>query len=128
MKTMSKLYTISFDRELGIIIVRVFGMATHDDHFAARDEAIKLCHKEHCSKLLVDLRKLNTQYSSTMDCFSFGKSVSSLYPGLIVAHVLPYETKSKKDVKFTSTVETNRGITSKEFEDIDKAKNWLFVK
>jgi hypothetical protein len=108
-----------------IVTVRISGMATHDDHCAARNEAWRVCQQKHSSKLLIDLRKLNTLRSSTLDCFSFGESLAHATPRLRLAHVLPNDAKSQRDVKFTSAVEANRGVLTREFETIDEAKNWL---
>lgn len=76
---------------------------------------------------MVDLRKLDTKLSSMADCFSFGELVAQNMLGSRIAHVLPSENKSALDVKFTSNVEANRGIATKEFEDIDEARKWLLA-
>lgn len=121
-------YAISFEMPDMIVTVRVSGEASHDEHYAARDEAMRVCQEKHCSKLLVDLRELNTAHSSIIDCFSFGESLAQIAISLSIAHVLPKDAKSKADVRFTSTVEANRGITSREFETIDEARKWLLEK
>ena len=125
---MSKTYSLSFDETDVIITVKVSGTPTHEDHCVVRDEALQLCRDKHCSKLLVDLRELNTQQSSTMNCYAFGESLARLFPGICIAHVLPVSIKSKKDIKFTSTVEANRGAITGDFEDIVKAREWLLEK
>lgn len=124
---MTKPYMVSFDEDTGIIIVRVIGNATHEDHCAARDEAIQLCLSNKCSNLLVDLRELSTERSSTMTCFAFGESLAEKSQHFRIAHVLPRDVKSVEDVKFTSTVEANRGIITEEFENIEEARRWLLA-
>jgi hypothetical protein len=116
---------VSFDEEKGIIMIRVIGSATHEDHCAVRNEAVRLCKSSRCSKLLVDLRELTTERSSTMDCFSFGESVASVPQHFRVAHVLPRDAKSAGDVRFTSIVEANRGKITREFGSIEEAEQWL---
>jgi hypothetical protein len=60
-----------------------------------------------------------------MGCFSFGEKVADSMRHLRLAHVLPGDDKSKADVRFTSTVEANRGILSREFDTVEKAQQWL---
>ena len=124
---MTKPYTVSFDKSVWAVMIRVFGAASHDDHCAVRDEAIRLSQENECSRLLVDLRELITERSSTMDCFSFGESLAKAtqYRYLRIAHVLPSDAESKQDVRFTSTVEANRGKSTREFETVEEAMEWL---
>ena len=124
-EAMTKPYSVSFDEEAGVVTVRVVGAATHKDHCMAREEALDLCRAKGCSRLLVDLRELSTERSSTMTCFSFGESLARAPQRLRLAHVLPKDLESRRDVKFTSTVEANRGMTSREFDSIEEAGEWL---
>ena len=116
---------VSFDKNNDIINVQISGKVTHDDHIAARDEALGLCKKNECYKLLVDLSELNTIRSTTMDCFEFGEELAETTPFMQIAHVLPADMKSRKDIRFTANVEANRGKSSKVFETIDEARKWL---
>ncbi|UCE59245.1 MAG: hypothetical protein JSU63_17595 [Phycisphaerales bacterium] len=118
-------YNVDFDETDRIVIVQVSGAASRDDHHRARDEAWRLCRENGCSKALIDLRELNTSRASTLSCFTFGESVSQTAPNVRLAHVLPTDVKSKNDVKFTSTVEANRGLATGEFDSIEEAKRWL---
>ena len=122
---MTKPYTVSYDAAAGHVTVRVVGSATHEDHCAARDEAVLLCKRNACFRLLVDLGGLSTVRSSTVSCFSFGASLANEPQHYRIAHVLPRDVKSAADVRFTSTVEANRGITSGEFQSIEEAEQWL---
>jgi anti-anti-sigma regulatory factor len=124
-QNMSTLYKVLFDEKNNIVTVRVSGEATHEIHCAALDEALKVCQDNNCSKLLIDLRDLNTIKSSTMQCFSFGEAIAERSRGLCLAHVLPEGTHSREDVRFTATVEANRGVVTREFQDIDEARIWL---
>jgi len=124
---MTKPYTVSFDEEARIVRVRVIGSATHEDHCAGMDDWVKLCESNKCSKILVDLRELSTDRSSKMDCFSFGEMLAGISQQLYIAHVLPTDAKSAKDVTFTSKVERNRGKTTREFSSIEEAEQWLLM-
>ena len=118
-------YEVSFDKIDRIVEVRVSGLATHDDHCAARDEALRLGQENRCSRLLVDLRELDTTRSSAMDCFTFGETLARSSPGVRLAHVLPKEARSREAVRFTSIVEANRGGLVREFDSFDEAREWL---
>jgi len=118
-------FAVFFDQAEKIATVRISGRASREDHYTARKEALRLCRENNSLKLLVDLRELITENSSVMDCFAFGESFPLLAPRACIAHVLPADEKSKKDVKFTSNVSANRGLLTAEFETIDQAKNWL---
>ena len=122
---MKELHKVSFDEDAGIVLVRIVGSAIHEEHCAARDEAVRLCQDKRCSKLLVDLRELATERSSTMSCFSFGESLAGVPLRLRIAHVLPADAGSAKDVKFTSAVEANRGQLTGEFNTVEEARQWL---
>ena len=121
-------HTVSFDQQNGIIKIRISGDSTKEDHYMARDKALKICQEKGCTKLLVDLRKLNTKTFSVIGCFSFGESVSLKSPNIQIAHVLPRDAKSREDIKFTSTVEANRGKSTGEFDTMAEAKKWLLQK
>lgn len=118
-------YKVTFDQKKGIVVVQVSGKVGHEEHCAARDEALALCQEKGCTKILIDLRTLNTIRSSTTDCFAFGKSLAQVSPRLRFAHVMPVDAKSKQDVRFTSTVVVNRGAASQEFETVAEAVKWL---
>jgi len=120
-------FIISFDPNDGIVTAKVSGKATHDEHYAARDEALRICRENDCINLLVDLRELLTDRSSAMDCFAFGESFAQMSPKARIAHVLPIDAKSREDVKFTSDVCANRGLLTREFETVDQARSWLLA-
>jgi hypothetical protein len=118
-------FKVVFDSGEKIIFVQISGKASPEEHHAARREALRLCRENNSLKLLVDLRELCTENSTVMDCFAFGESFPLLSPKACIAHVLPEDQKSKKDVRFTSNVSANRGLLTADFETIDQAKNWL---
>jgi hypothetical protein len=122
---MSELYKVFFDEKNRVVMVRVFGEATHKVHCAALEEAAQMCGEKNCLKILVDLRDLNTVKSSTMQCYSFGEALAEKLRGLCLALVLPRGTKSSEDVRFASTVGANRGVVTGEFQDMDDALAWL---
>jgi hypothetical protein len=118
-------HEVSYNEQDRMVIVRVFGMATREDHFAARDGALRLCQQNACRSLLVDLRDVNTSLTSTPGCFAFGESVARA-PGIFrLAHVMPTDPRSREDVRFTGVVESNRGIQVREFDSTEEARKWL---
>jgi len=68
-------YAVTFDRKNQIVTLRISGKAAHADHCIARDKAVQLCHKKLCSRLMVDLRTLDTVRSTTKQCFAFGETL-----------------------------------------------------
>lgn len=78
--------------------------------------------------MLGDLHKLDTEKSSTTECFEFGEALAQgdIATATRIAHVLPKDNpKSVKDVRFTATVDANRGRITGLFKTIDEAKQWL---
>ena len=118
-------FTVAFDPDTRIVMVKVSGRVSPQDHNKARSEALRVGRTNNSLKLLVDLRELITQDSSVMDCFAFGESFPLLSPIACIAHVLPKDENSKKDVKFTSNVSANRGLLTRDFETVAQAKEWL---
>jgi hypothetical protein len=121
-------YIVSFDLSDRIVTVKVSGILSHDDHLKVRNEALRLCQEEHCSKILVDLSELITTSSSVANCFNFGKTFAMTSSNISVAHILPKDAKSKEDVRFVSTVGANRGLIIKDFGTINEARKWLVEK
>ena len=69
-------YAVSLDDKDRIVHVTVSGPAVKDDHYAARDQALKLCQDNACSKLLVDLRDLDASAFSTMGLLTFSEALA----------------------------------------------------
>jgi hypothetical protein len=115
---------VRFEGE-GFVRVSVSSPCAKEDHYAALERAVQLCVNHDCSRILVDLRNLNTGTYSAGGCFSFGKKTAQYSKPFRIAHVLPRDPKSRKDVEFTSTVESNRGKDTREFDTVEQAKNWL---
>ncbi len=118
-------YKVSYDTNDNIVIVRISNIATIEDHLAAREQAFKLCKENNCFQLIVDLSEMTFNKMTTMECFSFGESFVEPFIGLRIAHVMPVDSKSRADVRFASTVESNRGNFTGEFETIVEARKWL---
>jgi hypothetical protein len=117
-------YSASFQDE-GFVQVSVSSPCTKEDHYTVLEQALALCEEHQCSLLLVDLRDLDTAGYSTFACFSFGETLANRSRHLKIAHVLPSDAASKRDVQFTSNVEANRGKTTGDFETVAEAKAWL---
>ena len=118
-------YNVSYDKKHGVVRIQVFGMDKTEDHYSAFDEGLQLCKKNHCSKLLVDLRKLDINIRGSFGCFLFAKSVVEKSPGIKIAHLLPSDVSTRDDIQFISAVESKQGGCSREFEKMEEALNWL---
>jgi len=116
---------VSFDENDGIVVVRVSGKATLQEHLAARAESLQLCQEKRCARILVDLRALNTAGGSAADYFGFGTSFPETSPPIRLAHVLPADARSRRDVVFAATVEANRGRLAAVFDTVEEARDWL---
>ncbi|MBN1392676.1 MAG: hypothetical protein JW947_07720 [Sedimentisphaerales bacterium] len=121
-------YKVSYDEKDNIVLVKVSGKPIREEHISAQNEAFRLCRENNCQSMLVDLLDLNTENSSTMDCYNFGEilAAADLFPLTRIAHVLPKDDrKSIEDVKFAVTVAANRGRIIEVFNSLEKAKEWL---
>jgi hypothetical protein len=120
-------YDISYDEKEGIVNIHFYGIDTKDDHYSALNEACQLCLENNCKKLLVDLREVDIKPTmrTAFGCFQFGESVSKKMLGFKIAHVLPEIESEVSDIMFISNVEFNRGVNSKEFNNLEDAKKWL---
>jgi hypothetical protein len=116
---------VVFDETDRIVVVRVSGTATLQDHLVAREGALRMCQEKQCPRILVDLRELDTSGGSTVEYFDFGKSFPETSPLVRLAHVLPGETRSRSDVVFAATVEANRGRLAAVFDTVEDARDWL---
>jgi hypothetical protein len=117
-------YSIFYNQSEDVVEVKISGAAPEDAD-NARTEAARLCGKNQCHRLLVDLRERVIPESITLRCFSFGVAVAHDLAGIYIAHVLPVNAKSRDDVEFTATVAANRGAVTREFEDAGHARKWL---
>lgn len=118
-------YRAYYNNNDNIVIVRVSDTATIDDHLAAREQALKLCKENKCLQIIVDLSSLEINNMSIMECFTFGESFAKPFISLQIAHVMPRNAKSREDVRLASTVESNRGNFTREFETFEEARKWL---
>jgi len=123
-----KLYRVSFDEGEAIVRVRIVGKATHEDHCAAQDDAVQFCLGKNCQKLLVDLRELSTELSSTSSCILFAEPLAKRPVQLRIANVLPVDSKSAEDVRFVSTITSIRDHSTRVFSDMEEARQWLLQK
>jgi hypothetical protein len=115
----------SYDDADRIVFVIALGDVTYAEHCAARDDASKYIKQNGCVRLLVNLKDLNTDHSSTLNFFKFGESLAYAYPNINIAVVLPVNPKAKGDVQFITTVNVNRGANVKEFDVFSEARDWL---
>ncbi len=120
-------YKVSYDKKDKIVLVRVFGEATHEDHHSAQNDCFWLCKENKCTRVLIDFHDLDTKRSSAGDCFDSGEyaAQADIAPSTRFAYVLPTDPKSIEDVKFAATVAENRGRISSLFDTVKQAKHWL---
>jgi hypothetical protein len=121
-------YETMIDGEKGIIEVRLFGTAHHSDQLKVRDELIAVCRTRKIHKILIDARELKINNEpSTMELYEFGVTWSklSIEMKVILAGVLPLNSKAHADIMFGNTVASNRGFITRSFDDINKAREWL---
>jgi len=121
-------YEVTVDEMNEIILVRVWGFATHNDHLNARSEAAKLCDKHQFKKLLIDLKDLKTGKNVTMmSSFRFGETlIKGVLPvDTMIAHVMPSDSDAHRAVLYATAVAHNQGGTIKEFTAQAEAKKWL---
>jgi hypothetical protein len=120
-------YEVSFDEKDKIVLLRASGLVTHEEHEAARRQAAQLCRENECSKIMADLQELDTEKSSTLDCFDYGKSLAQEKIPLStrIAIVLPTDPDSIKDIQFVTIVAENRGRGTLQFKTVEEAKQWL---
>jgi hypothetical protein len=123
-------YEVSFDEQDEIVLLRASGLVTHEEHTAARRQAAQLCRENKSSKILADLRKLDTEKSSTLNCFDYGESLAqeNISLSTLIAIVLPTDLGSSEDIEFVATVAANRGRAPLLFKTIEEAKQWLLEK
>jgi hypothetical protein len=122
-------YEVSFDEQDKIVLLRASGLVTHEEHTAARRQAAQLCRERKCSRVLSDLRELDTEKSSTLNCFDYGESLAQeVPPSIRIAIVLPTDLDSSEDIEFVSNVAANRGRPTLLVRTIEEAKQWLLEK
>jgi hypothetical protein len=123
-------YEVSFDKHDKIVFLRASGLVTHEEHEAARRQAAQLCRENKCLRILADLQELDTEKSSTLNCFDYGEALAQEnIPHLTrIAIVLPTDLDSSMDIQFVSTVSANRGRPTLQFKTIEEAKQWLLEK
>jgi hypothetical protein len=121
-------HRVFFEEKEATVQVELSGDAGHEDHCTARDEALRMCADKNTTRLLVDLRDLNTVRSNVTQCFAFGESLASGAQGIRLALVLPANADSKMDVEYTTSVATNQGATTRNFETVEAASKWLLEK
>jgi hypothetical protein len=120
-------YEVSYDKEDNIVLLRAFGMVTHEEHEAARRQAAQLCRENECTRILANLLELDTKKSSTQNCLDYGEALAkeNISFSTCIAVVLPTDLDSNKDIQFVTTVAANRGRPTFQFKTVEEAKEWL---
>ncbi|UCG51509.1 MAG: hypothetical protein JSW58_15195 [Candidatus Latescibacterota bacterium] len=109
-----------------IVSVRLSGRVEVAEHVDARRDTLRLCEEKETIKILVDLVDL-TSSMATFEAYDFGSTFGTdgATVPIIMAVVLPRDPRVRKDVQFIITVARNRGSQVDEFDDEDKAREWL---
>jgi len=121
-------YEVTADEANKIILVRVWGFATNNDHLNARSEAAKLCGKHQCNNLLIDLKDLKTGKGVTlMSSFRFGETLikGALPFDTRIAHVMPNDPDAHRAALYATTVAQKQGGAVKDFDTPEEARQWL---
>ncbi|MCP4581581.1 MAG: hypothetical protein GY839_08160 [candidate division Zixibacteria bacterium] len=121
-------FKVAVDEENEIVQIRIWGLATRNDHLAARSEAAKLCDQRRFRKLLIDLEYLKIRKGiSMMGCYRFGESLTQgiLPIDIRIAHVMPGDPDARRAALFTTTVAKNRSGAIREFDTSTQAREWL---
>ncbi|MBN1996962.1 hypothetical protein JW935_05375 [candidate division KSB1 bacterium] len=117
--------SVTYNQDDKVILVKISGDVSSEEHYIIRDKILNLVRKKNCSRVLVDSQELDTGKISTMVAFFFAESVARMYPSIRIAHIIPKDAKSRSDVKFVSDVEANRGLVTGKFETYEEARMWL---
>ena len=120
-------YKVSYDEQNKIVVARVFGVATPEDHGSAQEESFRLCREKNSLRVLVDLKDLDTRLSTTLSSFGSGERTAEAdIPALTrIAYITPKDPKSAEDLKFATTVAANRGRIIRLFDSAEQAQQWL---
>lgn len=121
-------YEVSSDQDNKMVIARVSGPVTREEHRAAREEALKLCSDLGFKRLLVDLHDLKTENIVTSEsAFSFGKDTArdERTKEICIAHVMPKEVLARLDVQYAASSSEIHGKAIGEFGTFVEAKEWL---
>jgi len=121
-------YEVTVDETNEIILVRVWGFATNNDHLNARSEAAKMCDERQFKNLLIDLRDLKTGKGVTlMSSFRFGETLikGALPADTRIAHVMPSDEDAHRAALYATTVAQKQGGAVKDFDTLEEARQWL---
>lgn len=121
-------YEVRIDPNDLIVVARVFGSASTDEHRNAFEEALRSCTEHGIVRLLVDLRDLETEgIVTTTKAYTFGESMAreTRLRTVRIAHVLPENADARAQIEFISTVASNRGRMAREFTSLHEARRWL---
>jgi hypothetical protein len=125
-------YELKFEPDLFIIVVRFYGDSNLQEFLTSRTDTGAECRRQNCDYVLVDMREMKApdENLSLADCFTFSESFqridgSRLPPGVIVAGVMPLDSKAREKIEFMALASVNRGAPLKPFHNYDEAIQWL---
>lgn len=124
-------HSVTYNRELGIIETRAQGKLMLSEAKEIISEIAQIALEQNCFLCLSDYRKATIEMS-TLQIYDIPRILSDivisfgLHPGKFKRAIIAKE--SLIDYQFFETVTMNIGQNIRLFQDIDKAKKWLFEK
>ena len=121
-------YEIEIDNDNQIVVARILGRATREEHGLAREEATQFCCGNGFKRALVDLRDLDTAGVFTPESiFEFGGLLAGdeRLKDVQIAQVLPTEISTRVDIDFSASIAEIKGKAIGRFTTVEQAKRWL---
>ncbi len=105
------------------IFVRITGTYSLQLEKQYATKIAEACRKHNCSKVLIDMRTQAGEIS-IIDRFELGTHISEIWPARTVLAIVDSPQRVLPDHFFEKVI-VNRGVPSKEFTDLQEAKEWL---
>jgi len=121
-------YGILTNEEDGIVVVRVWGNASREEHLSARKSVVDVFKSGGYKRLVVDLSDVDTQGITTPErCREIGRYLAGeeVFKDVRMAHVLPKNFLSSLDIQFVGATAAIRGKSIGEFATLEEAKEWV---
>lgn len=121
-------YKIEIDNNNQIIMLKVSGTETLDEHFSICEKTVQSCFDSGFKRLLIDLRDMDTvNITSAETGVKFGKFFAGdeRLNDVRIAQVLPEEILSRVDIDFSASIAEIKGKQIGRFTTINDARKWL---
>ena len=121
-------YEIKTDHDSQMVILQVSGIEELETHKEICEQAAQTCFEGGFTKLLIDLREIDTaniaSFESGLEFGSFFANDPRL-KNVKVAQVLPKEMYIRVDIDFSASIAEMRGKTIGRFTTVEEAIKWL---